>query len=312
MKKIITAVSFLICFNGLMAQYFQPVWETPFSPMNVYITSAELNGVPISATDEIGIFDIDGFGIEFCVGAIILTQPITPENFVQIICSMDDETTPGEPNGFTQGNDFIFRYWIQSTGEEIEGVVFSFPYPGYDEHFTSLGTAIVSLSATAVVPDTHTITINQGWTGISSYLVPVNPDIVQLMASIQENLLIIHNLDGQYYQPEGNNTLINWDYTKGYMIKVDSPVQLNINGTIPENKTIQLEIGWNLIPVLSVFEVLIEDLFSGNIDKVQIIKEAIGWYVYWPEKEIQTLTELTPGKSYLVKMNQSAIITFPE
>jgi hypothetical protein len=156
----------------------------------------------------------------------------------------------------------------------------------------------------------QSISLNQGWTGISSYLIPQNTDIEQLFSSVSGDLIIVKNLAGDFYQPSGNNSLVNWDYTDGYFVKTSQASTLSFIGFQPVTKDIVLTAGWNLIPVLSAENVNIVDLFTGNLMRVQIIKEAIGLKVYWPEKEITTLEYLVPGKSYLIKMNQSATITF--
>jgi len=156
----------------------------------------------------------------------------------------------------------------------------------------------------------QSISLNQGWTGISSYLTPSNTDIEEIFTPISGNLIIVKNLAGEFYQPSGNKTLVNWDYTDGYFVKTNLVTTLPFTGFQPVTKDISLTAGWNLIPVLSAENVNIVDLFAGNLMKVQIIKEAIGLKVFWPEKEITTLDFLAPGKSYLIKMNQAATITF--
>ncbi len=156
----------------------------------------------------------------------------------------------------------------------------------------------------------QSISFNQGWTGISSYLIPQNTNIVEIFSSISGNLIIVKNLAGEFYQPSGNNTLATWDYTDGYYVKTNQATTLPFIGIQPVAKVISLTVGWNLIPVLSAENVNIASLFAGNLAKVQIIKEAIGIKVYWPEKVITTLEFLAPGKSYLIKMNQAATITF--
>ena len=68
--------------------------------------------------------------------------------------------------------------------------------------------------------------------------------------------------------------------------------------------------GWNLIPVLSSQQKGIETLFDGNLDKVLIVKEAMGKGIYWPEKNIATLENLSPGCSYFVKVKEGFIVSY--
>jgi hypothetical protein len=156
----------------------------------------------------------------------------------------------------------------------------------------------------------QSISLNQGWTGISSYLIPQNTDIGEVFSSISGNLIIVKNLAGDFYQPSRNNSLVNWDYQEGYFVKSNSPTTLVILGNQPTNKQIVLNAGWNLLPVLSSENVSIATLFASQVDQVKMIKEAIGLKLFWPGNQISTLQILETGKSYLVFMNQEATIGF--
>ena len=97
----------------------------------------------------------------------------------------------------------------------------------------------------------QSISLSQGWTGISSYLIPQNTNIGEVFSSISGNLIIVKNLAGDFYQPSGNNSLVNWDYTDGYFVKTNQANTLSFVGFQPVAKDIALAAGWNLIPVLS-------------------------------------------------------------
>jgi uncharacterized protein (TIGR02145 family) len=149
--------------------------------------------------------------------------------------------------------------------------------------------------------ETQTINLNQGWSGISSYLDPANPELALLMAAIEEQLIIIKDFDGNSYQPSTKNTLIEWDFKQGYFIKMGSQETFEIAGLFPLSKQLDLQTGWNLIPVLSDVPVDIEDYFYDHLDKVEIVTEVAGLQVFWPGLEIFTLDQVAPGKAYLVK-----------
>jgi len=59
---------------------------------------------------------------------------------------------------------------------------------------------------------------------------------------------------------------------------------------------------------LSDSALAIEDLFYGNLQKVEIITEVAGINVYWPEHKIATLQQLMPGKAYLVKASEPFLL----
>lgn len=292
--------------------WFEPVWTSPYNPMTIYVLGALLDMADLQPGSQIGIFDIDpNTGDEICVGAKMLTNIINPTNYLEIITSMNDGSVAGHANGFTPGHPFIFKY-MTTTGQLVEQVSFTFPYPGYHEVFTSQGSAIVELSGTGTQPEEQNISLSPGWNAVSSYLIPQNTNIQNVLSGIETQLLMIKNLD-KYYQP-GNlaSTLQNWNYLSGYFIKVTDETTLTISGINPSDKSLNLTIGWNLIPVISSCETGIATLFAGNLDKVEFIKDGTGTAVYWPFYSINSLNTLMPGRSYLIKVTQNIQVTFPE
>ncbi len=289
---------------------FQPVWETPFNPMSIYITQAKVNGIDLEAGAQIGVFDIDqNTGNEICVGTSMLTGVINQTDFLEVIASMNDGSNPEEANGFTPGNEFIFKY-IDNENELVEAVEFTFPFADYDEVFTSQGSAIVNLSANLLPPQQQIIPLLQGWNAVSSYLVPANASIEHIANSITPQPEFIQNTSGFYQPGNSESNLLSWDYKYGYFIKTTVNTNMTINGFIPDDKSITLQTGWNLISVLSESDVEIINLFSENLQNVEIVKEAVGMEIYWPEKGISTLKTLKPGKAYLMKVNQGFVITY--
>ncbi len=150
----------------------------------------------------------------------------------------------------------------------------------------------------------------QGWSGLSSYINPDIPDIEMLFQPVQDQLIILYNQQGMYNPSQQINTLENWNPYSGYIAKFNQETSLNITGEDIQNRTISLTEGWNLIPVLSKYPVNVETFFENY--GLSIIREAVGWKLYWPEMNINTLDELMPGSAYYVMMNSPAEITFPD
>jgi hypothetical protein len=65
-----------------------------------------------------------------------------------------------------------------------------------------------------------------------------------------------------------------------------------------------------VLPVLSSCSISLADLF-GNNNALVIVKEIAGTQMYWPEMEIFTLTDIEPGKAYLVYVQSSFELSFP-
>ncbi|MFZ4707275.1 MAG: hypothetical protein ACOYMF_14815 [Bacteroidales bacterium] len=191
------------------------------------------------------------------------------------------------------------QYLIGAGFHQIKGVSQSMP--------SYYGTTTIQV--TNQLPAIQTLIIPAGWSGISSYLNPANPNLVNLMAPVASHLLMIKNNTNSYSPPLGIMPTAPWNSTSGYFIKLDAPVQLAITGFEIQNKTIALSVGWNLVPVVSNGVYSCNEIMSGL--NFEIVKAAVGTDVYWPSKDIQTLYFFEAGKAYLIKMNSPGSITFP-
>ncbi|HZK06921.1 MAG TPA: hypothetical protein VFC92_01860 [Bacteroidales bacterium] len=155
------------------------------------------------------------------------------------------------------------------------------------------------------------IELTAGWNSLSSFRQPDQENLDTLMEQIANELIILQDLTGSYVSSSGPNTLTTWNSSTGYSIKVNEAVSLNITGVKVQDKSLELEEGWNLIPVLSSEPVAVDSLFDAAAESLIIVKEMAGTGVFWPAFDINTLQNLMPGKAYLVKMNAPATITFP-
>jgi len=167
----------------------------------------------------------------------------------------------------------------------------------------------IPVQLTVQTDETHVISINQGWSGISSYLIPTDSDVESLLQPIISDLTILQSGTGIYWPDQNVNTIGSWDTHHGYVIKVANAVDLTITGLRENDRTLYLSEGWNLIPVLSNYEVDVETLFNGT--NLVILKEVAGVGIYWPSMNIQSINFVEPGKAYFIKMSSPDSITFP-
>lgn len=158
----------------------------------------------------------------------------------------------------------------------------------------------------------QTINIPAGWSGISGFVVPYNNDIEVMFENMEQSLIFLGNLTGSYVPQLGINTLNQWDSHSGYMIKTSEPALLKIEGSPETDLTIQLQTGWNLIPVLCSENVSAETLFASLGNAFEVAVDVAGLSVFWPAYGIQTLSVLLPGKSYFVRVNQAVTLSFQE
>lgn len=159
--------------------------------------------------------------------------------------------------------------------------------------------------------NTQLVQIPQGWSGISSYILPAQSQVANMMQPILNDLVILQSMNEVYWPAQNINTIGDWDTHAGYKIKVSNNVGLQVAGVFEQNKTINLSHGWNIIPVLSDCPVSCAELFANAAGQVVMVKDIAATGVYWPAQNIATLEELLPGRAYYVKTNAPVSITFP-
>lgn len=161
-------------------------------------------------------------------------------------------------------------------------------------------------------PAVHIIDIPNGWSGLSSWVVPHSNSIESIFNPIIGNLTIVQTLNAIYYPSQTINTIGTWANQSAYKLKVTNNCLLNITGFENMNKTLNLNSGWNLSPVICNVPVDPVQLFSALVNDLKIAKDIAGSGVYWPEYGINSIGSLLPGKAYFVKMNNAGTITFPQ
>ena len=185
----------------------------------------------------------------------------------------------------------------------------------YDTIFASTVGYPDEMIIVTVSPDNweiHTVNLPKGWSGLSSYVMPADTNIQNIYSNILDELVIAVTEEEIFYPAYNINTIDNWEQHSAYKIKTDNDVSIDISGFIDENKTLQLEAGWNLIPVVSSCPVDVETLFATVVEDLEIVKEVAGYGVYWPAMGINNLGSLNPGKAYYVLMDNPASVTFGE
>ena len=267
--------------------------------------------------------------IDFYAGVLWEGTPTSFVDDIEFKQIIDEALPPKNLEALVDGNNVLLswdapmegmiEYKIQRNGDYlINTTELSFIDEGlepgeYEYEVSSLYGDCESLPASPVIATIHptqVINIPQGWSGLSSCIDPLNPDIETIFQPIIDQLIILQSETGMYWPGENVNSLIDWDAYSAYKIKMGEDVSLTFYGTWVSNKTVQLAEGWNIIPVLSECDVDVVDLFSG-LDSV-LVKEVAGSLIYWSEYGINSLEFLQSGKSYFVLMGSAGEIVFPE
>jgi len=167
-----------------------------------------------------------------------------------------------------------------------------------------------SLEGQIAADEYQVITVPMGWSGISSFIVPVESQLEKIFSPVIHKLILLQNFDGYWWPAIGVNNLVNWNEKKGYTIKTQSLMQLALIGSKQENLTLNLPQGWSYMSVLTPCSQPVSELFSPVINQLVVVKEVAGNRVYWPSMGINSLGVVETGKSYLVMMQSAGSIQF--
>ena len=101
----------------------------PYMPMNILINKITTRWFKLENGDELAVYDDD-----MLVGSIVINDS---NEFQMIIAKADDPTTE-EKDGFTVGNEILFRYCDRSENKIYEDIIAKYKWG--DETFANLGT----------------------------------------------------------------------------------------------------------------------------------------------------------------------------
>jgi hypothetical protein len=167
-------------------------------------------------------------------------------------------------------------------------------------------------TATLNVYSQHVLQQPAGWSGVSSYLIPLDDTIENITAPLAGNLTILIS-DNQMFWPEaGINTILNWDTQRGYIAKINEAANWPFQGFKIQEAATTIHAGWNLMPVLSSCTVAVTEISSQLGDDLILIKDVAGTGVYWPAFGVNTLYYLQPGRAYWVMAGSNADFVFPD
>jgi PKD repeat protein len=311
---ILTALNETNCFNtdSVKISVIPPGWDYEPTgrvhainiPVSAYL---EIDSNNLNEGDYIAVFYRVN-DMEMCGG-----YGVWNENEDIIIHASGDNITTGEKDGFGDDEPFNWKIFQWNTKTEVIAfAVFDSSYSDYDGKYTE--GAISALSALSGFSGlkNHILQLSQDWSGISSYLDPVDPDVVKLFQPVEDHMIILQQQSYIYWPAFNINTIINWDSHKGFVIKMSAPDYLFVTGFELSDKSISIPSGWSDIPVLSDSDVASDDVFLPLGDKLVIVTEIAGSKVYWPSMGIKSLEFLNPGKSYYILVNESVTFEYPE
>ena len=159
----------------------------------------------------------------------------------------------------------------------------------------------------------QTISIPFGWSIISTYIDPIQSSLDSVFYSIINEVVIVKNESGLVYWPTyGINGIGNLTLGEAYLIKLNNSQTLDIVGSIivPEQTTLNISSGWNLLGYLRTSPANIEILLSSIVNEIVLCKNGVG-NIYWPIYGINTIGDMVPGEGYQIKVSTNLNYTYP-
>ncbi|MCB9350405.1 MAG: hypothetical protein H6573_23250 [Lewinellaceae bacterium] len=242
-----------------------------------------IGGLPLEPCDYIGFFYTDNNGELACSNFGEWTgEPLQ-------IPVYGNDAFPPEKNGFADGESFTVKVWKQSTGEEytvqatyqpigsmadIGGA--SIPVTDQGE-FAFLGTSAISCLETERC---LTIDLSPGVNFVSSYIVPDEANLGQIMQSAADAITIVKTDNPQLHWSPGFNDPFDWEVAEGYRIQAHSAASFDICGqpADPANTPIEVETsrGWHFISYLRSTPANVHQQLEPHLSLIGQVRNSLG------------------------------------
>jgi hypothetical protein len=259
-------------------------------------------GRDIDYDDYVGVF-YDSSGTAVCAGVKQWTG-LT----MRINVYGDDPGTP-EKEGFSDGETLNFYIWDSYEARSLLATaVIGTGLSTFSDGTTSTLDSLYVGSGSAY----HDFSLPKGWSMISSYVKPDETRIDSIFASTP-NLFLLKNGRGKIYLPAyGIDQVNNWDYTQGYLLYTTATDNLQIAGTeaIPEDETLYIAKGWNMISYLCTKSGAIDVVLDSIYSNLFLAKNGRG-KITLPTYGIDQIVTMNPGEGYLLYMTAADTLIYP-
>lgn len=167
----------------------------------------------------------------------------------------------------------------------------------------------------AYVPSciTQNIPLDLGWNMVSSYIIPDEANMLNIISNISSDILLVKNGQGQATIPAfGIDGIGNWQVTEGYKIKtsVSTTLSLGCQQVDPVTTVVALPVGWSIAAYLRDSPMDLAAAVSSVASDILLVKNNLG-NTYIPAFGINTIGDMIPGQGYKFKMSNAANLTYP-
>ncbi len=258
----------------------------------------KVNNRNLAKGDAVGVLYTRNSNL-YCAGMSYWTG-----NDLEITVWGDDVSTPMK-DGFYNSEKYSIVVWDVLKAEEVLSEV---RYSEGPNSFTNGAYSVIS--QLPIIYDTLRINLANGWNMISSYNLPKYALMDSIFKPIKSKINLVKSITGSSYIPQFNiNGIGNWDITQAYQVFANSNTILEIIGDFikPEETTISLSSGWNMLPYFRNSEQSIVTALSSIVsqNKVNLVKNILG-QSYIPQFNINGIGNMLPCQGYFILMSSEA------
>ena len=267
---------------------------------NIDPAAPSINGDSLEYGSWIGAFYKDN-GVEKCAGFLHWQGIDSPA-----ITLYGDNPATTDKDGFNENEIISWKFFNQNlTPQEYEARA----VVNYGPEIFNADSVSNIISLKEWINLEHSLLLSEGWSGISTYVTPINDATEDIFNPVVNDLVILKNLTSVYWPPI--NQIEHWNSYEGYKLKMQDADTIIFVGSETQ-KEITLPKGWSMLPVLTNQNVEVISFFAPVVDDLIIVKSIDGSGLYWPSVGVQTLQYIVPGKSYQIKLANEASVSFPQ
>jgi hypothetical protein len=220
--------------------------------------------------------------------------------------------------GFHDFSDLHLNFGLDDASV-VDSIIVYWPASGIIDVLANVSVnQFITITEGQTSQTSQSIGLSTGYQFISSHIIPENPDMLIVMASVlNDNLDYIRNSQGEVLRKIGPNWINNigdWIIDEGYLVKMFSEDSFNVEGNVINPATpISLETGFQFVSyfpeipldAMIAFETIIgDDLdFIRNSQGQTLRKIGPNW--------VNGLGDCQPGEGYLIKMFAAGEIVYP-
>ena len=168
-------------------------------------------------------------------------------------------------------------------------------------------------SDSVFVGDIQNVILVNGWSIISTYVDPSEPNMEAMFFPLGSKVIIIKNGIGQVcWVQYGLNMIGNHQLGDGYQVKMSMTDTLVVKGLMvrPDTTPLDLPFGWCIVAYLRTSPMSIVQALLPISSEIIIVKNGIG-QVYWVQYGLNLIGDMKPGEGYQIKMETAQIFCYP-